>query len=98
MHLVADQLAQLPWQCPREFGRNVEIVLFLAQPSEGVGQKHAVAPLIRSIRARPCGVPLIQTSTEPAGISPEAISSAGCRLRIEVGFKHAFRPLSSLRG
>ena len=34
MHLVADQIAQLPWQSPREFGRNVEVpVLFLAQPS-----------------------------------------------------------------
>ena len=53
MHLVADQIAQLPWQSPREFGRNVDVlVLLLAQPSERVGEEHAVAPRVRSVCAR----------------------------------------------
>src|SRR6266404_350222 len=61
MQLVADQIAKLLRQSPREFRRNIEIlVLFLAQPSERIGKKHAVAPLVGAVRARP-----VQSSTHP---------------------------------
>src|SRR5579862_3868650 len=52
MHLVADKVAHLFVECPRDLARHVDIlILLLPQPSKRVRQEDAVAPLVCSIRA-----------------------------------------------